>query len=686
MTSPNPARHRTRKHTVKAARLLSALALAAAFVALADGPGDNVPDKVRPVPPAGIVLPRDDVKALKTKLNDLGKAVAALPAKLKGKQALLELIPDVEVFHKAVKYALEMNQFYGGADAGRAHKQLDLGLERAKLLAEGKPTWTTATGLVVRGYRSRIDGSVQPYGLVVPSSYRPGPHRHRLDVWLHGRGETSGEVQFINDRMTSAGRFTPRDAFVLHPYGRYCNAFKFAGEIDVLEALEHVKRHYPIDDDRLVMRGFSMGGAGCWQFAVHYPDHWCAAAPGAGFSETPDFLKVFQKEKLQPPPYEKTLWQLYDCDGYAANLFNLPTVAYSGDKDSQKQAADVMEAALKKEGISLVHVIGVNVGHDYTPRGKAEVDRRIDRLAASGRDRVPPRVRFTTPTLRYNRSFWVRIDSLVEHWKPGSIDAVINKERGEIAVTTKDVTAFSLSFAPGEFPLAFAAKPLVKIDDGVTFTLPRRSDRSLTVSFHRDGEKWLATPRKEEGLAKQHGLQGPIDDAFMDRFLFVRPTGKAMNEKTETWVKSEMARAIREWRRHFRGDAIVKDDKEVTDADLANSNVVLWGDPSSNKILEKIAAKLPIEWGSKTIAAGEKFDAATHVVLCVYPNPLSPTRYVVLNSGFTFREYDYLNNARQTPKLPDYAVIDVTTPPSYRWPGKVAAAGFFDEQWRLKAK
>ena len=43
----------------------------------------------------------------------------------------------------------------------------------------------------------------------------------------------------------------------------------------------------------------------------------------------------------------------------------------------------------------------------------------------------------------------------------------------------------------------------------------------------------------------------------------------------------------------------------------------------------------------------------------IYPNPLNPKRYVVLNSGFTFREYDYLNNARQVPKLPDYAVIDV---------------------------
>jgi hypothetical protein len=57
---------------------------------------------------------------------------------------------------------------------------------------------------------------------------------------------------------------------------------------------------------------------------------------------------------------------------------------------------------------------------------------------------------------------------------------------------------------------------------------------------------------------------------------------------------------------------------------------------------------------------------------------------VVLNSGFTFREYDYLNNARQVPKLPDWAVIDVDTPVNARYPGKISAAGFFDERWRFK--
>jgi hypothetical protein len=74
------------------------------------------------------------------------------------------------------------------------------------------------------------------------------------------------------------------------------------------------------------------------------------------------------------------------------------------------------------------------------------------------------------------------------------------------------------------------------------------------------------------------------------------------------------------------------------------------------------------------------------VPVLIYPNPLNPKRYVVLNSSFTFREYDYLNNARQVPKLPDFAVIDVNVPPSPRAPGRVVTADFFDEQWQLPAK
>ena len=144
---------------------------------------------------------------------------------------------------------------------------------------------------------------------MVPASYRPPtPHKFRLDLWWHGRGEKLSELSFVNERQTRPGEFTPPHAFVLHPYGRYCNANHFAGEVDTFEAMEHVKKHYPIDENRVVARGFSMGGAACWQFATHFPDVWCAAAPGAGFAETPEFLNNFQNERVQPTPWEKTLW------------------------------------------------------------------------------------------------------------------------------------------------------------------------------------------------------------------------------------------------------------------------------------------------------------------------------------------------------------------------------------------
>jgi hypothetical protein len=55
----------------------------------------------------------------------------------------------------------------------------------------------------------------------------------------------------------------------------------------------------------------------------------------------------------------------------------------------------------------------------------------------------------------------------------------------------------------------------------------------------------------------------------------------------------------------------------------------------------------------------------------------------VVNSGVTFREYDYLNNARQIAKLPDYAVFNIETPRNSRYAGQVVQAGFFDEHWAL---
>jgi len=670
--------------------------LATLAIALADGPKDNIPTNVRPIPPPGVEIPAADREALTKGAAELKAAIEEL-RKLEARglrlgenssspkpqapnlaqaPGLRDLLPDAEIFHKSVDWALRYNQFNNVKEVKAAYEQLDEGKKRAAALKNGEAPWTKQKGLVVRAYRSKVDGSVQPYGMVIPESYIGAPTR--FDFWIHGRGETLSELAFVDQRMKQAGQIQPKNALVLHPYGRYCCANKMAGEVDLFEALEHAKKFYRIDDDRIIVRGFSMGGASAWQFGTHFASRWCAVNPGAGFAETPEFLGGFQSEDVSgAPEYQKTLWHLYNSTDYALNLFNVPTVAYSGEIDKQKQAADVMERELKKEGLNLLHIIGPQTAHKIHPDSLEEIERRLADIAAIGRNRTPREVHFTTWTLRYNEMAWVRIDAMEEEWKRARVDAVF-KDDSPIEVKTENVAALTLSFPAGHSPFNPLKPVTVKINGKAEAITRTSSDRSWRFT-------WKNPEMKPGGFEKHHGLQGPIDDAFWDSFVFVTPSGPALNPAIDKWVGSELPRAVREWQKQFRGDAPQKRDTAISDDDIAKNNLVLWGDPSSNVILKKIADKLPIKWTAEGIeVGGKKFSATEHVPLLIYPNPLNPQRYVVLNSGFTYREYDYLNNARQVPKLPDWAIVNLSEPPNAVSPGKVVAADFFDEQWKIK--
>jgi hypothetical protein len=628
-------------------------------------------------------VPEADRAELQAGVDELGKQIASLRESLAKKPAMLELLPDVQIFHNAVRYALTYDEIFKADEIGKARALLKQGMARAAELRDGKASWIKAAGLIVRGYVSKIDGSVQPYGLVVPPSFSEDPARpRRLDIWYHGRGETLSEINFLSDRERSPGEFTPADTIVLHPYGRYCNANRFAGEVDTFEALDSVRKRYAIDENRILVRGFSMGGAACWMFATHHAGLWAAANPGAGFTETAEFLHIRDLSTI--PWYEQKLWHLYDSVDYAVNLLNCPTVAYSGGADAQKQAADKMAEALSQVGIVLTHIIGPNTGHRYHPQAKLEVARRIDSIAQHGRNPAPWHVKFTTWTLKYNQMLWVQVDGLEHHWERAEVEAKIVHPL-EVDVTTRNVTALTLSFAPGYCPLDNNHDPRVTIDHQQLTAPKPQSDRAWEAHFRKIDGNWAVVDSDiEPGLHKRHNLQGPIDDAFMDSFIMVRPTGKPLNDTTGHWVQTEMTHAIDHWRRQFRGEARVKDDTAIDDADIASSNLILWGDPSSNAVLKKIVDRLPIRWSEKSLTIGARtFSDPNDVPLLIYPNPLNPKRYIVLNSGFTFREAHYLSNAWQTPKLPDWAVLDASTPSTPTTPGKILDAGFFDEAWQF---
>jgi hypothetical protein len=631
-------------------------------------------------PPTGIEIPAQDRDSLKAAALKLQSELTALAAGKITPQIRARL-PDVEIFPTAVLRALELDSFYDLKQVPAARTLLQEGTSRLEALRRGETPWTSAKGPVVRGFRSRIDGSVQPYGVVVPED-APRENR-RMDVWLHGRNDKLTELAFLNDRSRSKGEFTPPGTLVVHPYGRFCNGFKFAGETDVLEAVEDAQSQYGTSPRHVAIRGFSMGGAGCWHLAAHHTSLWAVAAPGAGFVETANYAKVFAADKPVPPWWEQVLWRLYDVPGYVMNLSNRPTFAYSGEIDPQKQAADLMVAAAEAEGITIPHLIGPNTGHKYHPETKLALAAKVDVAAEKGAPEAPEDVRLATFTLRYNRMDWVEITGLEKHWEQAHVRAR-HSGKGTLNLDTKGVSSLRLTppaawAGAAGWNISCDGQPLGPVASGAPLLLERR------------GTQWTLARTAPSGLRKQHGLQGPVDDAFQEPFVFVLPTGKALHPAVDAWARSEMERAVAQWRKVFRGNVRVVTDEALTPELMATHHIVLWGDPGSNKVLARLLSPtakpshpLPMHWDAKNLQlGGAVYPADSHAPVLIYPNPLSPSRYVVLNSSFTFRQGSDTTNALQTPKLPDWAVVDLRTPPGLLLPGAVPNAGFFDEFWQL---
>ena len=97
---------------MKLTRLLLAIALSlTAWSARADGTGDNSGENVRRQPPPGKPISPEAREELERGRTELEQEIAALQGELKNRPALLDLLPDVRIFHKAVQYALEGNEF-----------------------------------------------------------------------------------------------------------------------------------------------------------------------------------------------------------------------------------------------------------------------------------------------------------------------------------------------------------------------------------------------------------------------------------------------------------------------------------------------------------------------------------------------------------------------------------------------
>jgi hypothetical protein len=661
---PSPARF-------AALSLALSLVLPAAFAGAAAAQQDKKAEKKK-------AEPYNPTDAEKAKVRAEMDKLAGLLDQYKAKHPLddprhADPYADVAVYHKAAEWILRHNEFYTQAFYANTLKALARGLERAAGLSGGKPPWATARGSIIRGYLSKVDGSVQPYAVVVPQSYT-GAARVRLDVVLHGRGATLNEVSFINSHDAKAAG--DGAGIVLHVFGRTNNAYRWAGETDVFEAIDAVKRNYRIDERRIVLRGFSMGGAGAWHLGLHHPHLWCSVEAGAGFSDT---VRYANQKNL--PDYQLRTLHIYDAVDYAGNIFNVPTAGYGGEKDPQLQASVNIKEALEKlgykmtvdglvtrgEGIDFMHVVGAGQGHSVDAAGAALLKAFHNERAVKGADANPRHIRFTTYTLKYSRAEWLAVEKLKEHYKRATVDAEIKD--GTVHVKTENVSVLSIDRMVADkariddrgFPLASAAKGL----------LPE-------VYFRTVGGQWEFQQNPDR--RKRRNLQGPIDDAFAGPFLCVRGTGQAWNPAVHKWAEARLDRFAKDWSKWMRGDLRIKNDVDVNADDMDKYSLILFGDPGSNSLIAKVLPELPVVWRKDRVNLGGDYSAADHVPLLIAPSPLSPNRYVVLNSGHTFGAGDFAGtNALLFPKLGDYAVLRIGAGAD-----TVEISGFFNESWQFK--
>ena len=558
-------------------------------------------------------------------------------------------------------------------------RRVNLGIRKihadmSSLLA-GKDPFPEKRGAFLRSYRSPLDGSLQSYSLAVPNDYA-GDKPFPLIITLHGHGwyrPFQGHPQRVVEGVLTAA-----------PHGRGSIDYMLAAEGDVLAVLDDVLRDYKVDPRRVYLEGHSMGGTGSWHLGVHYPHRFAALAPVCGNADRRawDAWKTPRRNvDAIPPRFERLRTHILDAIDpvtYAGNLLNLPAFVGHGTRDETVpvQHSRNMSAAMKKLGCPVSFVELPWVRHwgfpatFYDSRWKWMMERRTP---------VPERVRHKTASLRHGAAYWVRIDRFVEPLAFAEIDARFLGHNA-FEITARNVAAFTLDLdrSPGD--------PLGAVRVRIGGNEVKAAGPFSTFIRDRDGAWSVAElPR---GMAKKAGLEGPVGDVFLSSFLLVRGTTSEDAWEREVIRRQVEARA-HDWKRMYNSRPRVMDDTDVTDADIAAHNLVLYGGPAANAITKRVAGKLPVRIEADRIRVGDRtFQGKDVGVKLCYPNPLNPERYVAVFAGLSADAMDQMNNRfgnwfgwgpYDNYEWFDYAVFDART----RSPETFLCVGFFHQDWQL---
>ncbi len=158
-------------------------------------------------------------------------------------------------------------------------------------------------GSIVRAYRSRFTGDLQPYLLSVPERLVGATS---CPLMVHLKYSAPG----VTRETWSASAFRSGaiydDVIVVTPYDYGDAGYVGLGERDLFAVVDDVARLYRIDKERIYAEGYSMGAGGTWRVAQRHPDFFAAVAAQGGYAcQFPLNLRnlpIWQREGEQSHP------------------------------------------------------------------------------------------------------------------------------------------------------------------------------------------------------------------------------------------------------------------------------------------------------------------------------------------------------------------------------------------------
>jgi pimeloyl-ACP methyl ester carboxylesterase len=530
-------------------------------------------------------------------------------------------------------------------------------------------------------FRSGIDGSCQYYAVVYPKDFNPS-RRYPVIFSLHGAGvEAAGQV----------GAYKPKDwAFVVAPTNRRQYGFDWQdwGRLDAMEILDTVLARLPIDPDRVLLVGHSMGGHGDWHVGLSHPDRFAVVAPEAGWPTHQIYVPWFlQRSAIFAQPEQLAIrdraLRSDNVPAMLGNALNLPLfILHGGDDDNAPTLHGRNFAAwLEEESLNFVYreVPGRNHWWNDDSLGITVCDDTALMNYIRDKKRVagPRHVRFRTADLgTSHRAYWTDIERVRVVGRDAEIEAWASES--VIRVSTTNIEQFSLELTGQPF---FKGRVTVEIDGrlaGRSSVVPAR------LTFRLTDKGWASGQSRQEALHKFPEQYGPAKQAMMKPFVLVYGT---RDSAQTAYLRHAATQEALRWWLIGNGLAPVLPDTEVTDTTVKNLDLVLFGGPKENSLTRRIQDGLPIRVKDGRLSLGSTVLGDGLAAMFVYPNPLNHDRLVLVRMGTdpaATRLSPFFGLIFSGAGVPDFMVFDKRVR-RYGWTG-VRAAGFFGPDWNLDPK